>query len=436
VILIVYTTQYREGGDKFERVARTMAAEKAAEHGTDRVRSVAVESKAEFVAAVQGASGLTELHFIGHSGMYGPMFRTTKMPEQFSPHEWRTLRIPFASGATAHFHACRTARWFAPFFARTFNVPTFGYHWYTTVSTRRDRFRWEGPRRQRRPDAPLYVMGYPGRKSHGLPGAVGKYLHGRGVEAMKRFEPEPVQGDSSYDSVADLYDAVFTDITVRRDEWDWLMEHLPETPGRALDIGCGNGVLLRQLRAAGRITGGAGVDASKRMVELARQHAVKEGSDGVLEFATVDGPELPFPDASFDCVTSLLSFRYLDWDPLMNEIRRVLKPGGRILIVDMVTVPVGAKELPRFLASKLKVLAGALRRREFSRALARLVSDPRWATMLVYNPIRAEHEMRWYLESRYPPQRVETLNVGWNARVLAFDSGPLQPGYVAPQSYP
>ena len=56
------------------------------------------------------------------------------MPEQFSPHEWRTLDLPFAPDGEAFFHACRSARWFAPFFARTFNVPASGFHWYTTVS--------------------------------------------------------------------------------------------------------------------------------------------------------------------------------------------------------------------------------------------------------------------------------------------------------------
>jgi hypothetical protein len=56
--------------------------------------------------------------------------------------------------------------------------------------------------------------------------------------------------------------------------------------------------------------------------------------------------------------------------------------------------------------------------------------------MLRYNPIRAEHEMTWYLQSRFPGRTVQKINVGWNARVLAFDSGPLQPGVTAPQSYP
>jgi ubiquinone/menaquinone biosynthesis C-methylase UbiE len=432
MILILYTRLYREGGDKFARAARTMEADKRREHRDATVRAVAVESKAdvvaEFRAARAGGGAIDELHFIGHSGMYGPMFRTTSMPEQFSPHEWRTLDIPFAPGARAYFHACRTARWFAPFFARTFDVPTYGYHWYTTVSTRPDRFRWE--RLTRRTDGPVYILGCPGRKSHGIVGSLGKYVTGA-AETLKRFDPLPPEGDPTYDSVADLYDEVFQDITVREDEWRWLLRRLPPEPVRVLDVGCGNGALLLQLGA--RVSRGTGVDASAGMIERARRRAAAVPS---LDFVHIDGPVLPFPDASFDVVTSLLSFRYLDWDPVMNEVRRVLRPGGRLLIVDMVTVPARWRETPRLVAGLARAYAGRLRRREFGRRLRRLVSDPRWQTMLQYNPIRAEHEMKWYLESRFPGRRVETINVGRNARVLAFDSGPLQPGSVAPQSYP
>ncbi len=440
VIWIGYTTLYREGGPKFARAAETMRrakeAEAATRHPRPEIRCEKVESKLDFVQAMQrikdAGQELAELHFIGHSGMYGPMFRTTAMPEQFSPYEWRTLELPFAADGEAFFHACRSARWFAPFFARTFNVPASGYHWYTTVSLDPAHFKWERPGTP--PDAPLYVIGCKGRKSHGVAGSLRKYSGRAPAEAMQRFEPEDPGNDASYDSVAPLYAEVFEDIGVREVEWNWLTRHFDAVPGkpRVLDIGCGNGALLRKL--SGRIASGVGTDASPVMIELAAERARTEHPN--LQFQTVSEPKLPFPDASFDVVTSLLSFRYLDWDPIMNEIRRVLAPGGRIMIVDMVTAPVRMKEVPQLFFSKARTMLGTRKHRAFHGALGRLVSDPRWHKMLAYNPIRSEHEMKWYLESRFPGRKVERLDVAMHARVLAFDSGPLQPGTVPPQSYP
>ena len=63
--------------------------------------------------------------------------------------------------------------------------------------------------------------------------------------------------------------------------------------------------------------------------------------------------------------------------------------------------------------------------RRFAQALRQLVTDPAWQTMLKYNPVRAEHEYRWYLESRFPNGTLEILNVGWTHKLLAFDSGSL-----------
>lgn len=429
MILIVYTTQYRTGGDKFARAAETLRIEKTSAYPGREVACIPVESKADFVAAIQRGETITELHFIGHSGMYGPMFRTMSMPEQFSPHEWRTLKIPFAQGGQAYFHACRTARWFAPFFARTFQVPAHGYHWYTTVSARSDRFQWEG--RASEAMRPLYIRGCPGKKSHGLLGSLAKYTAGK-LEPMKRFDPAPLEGDASYDSVAALYDDAFADITVRKAEWNWINAHLPpaaEKP-RVLDIGCGNGSLLLQLQD--RIGPSVGADASAGMIARAQARQSRH-----VSFTAIDGPALPFPDASFDVVTSLLSFRYLDWDPIMCEIRRVLRPGGKLLVVDMVTAPVSWRDAPKLVAGKTQtLLALGSKDQRFATSLKKLVKDPRWHTMLRYNPIRAQHEFTWYLESRFPGQKVETLDVGWNARVLAFDSGPWDDSWVAPQSYP
>lgn len=441
-IWIGYTTLYREGGARFSRVARTMGRELSQRDPSANVVVEAVESKADFVRSMRtiAASGrpLRELHFVGHSGMYGPMFRTTKVPEQLSPHEWRTLEIPFAEGATASFHCCRSARWFASFFARTFRVPTSGYHLYTTFSRHPARFAWDPPTSTA--DDPLYVVALPGKKSHGVGASVLKYAHVLPIEKMKRFEPEPEDVDTSYDAVAELYDEAFADISVRGPEVSWIEAHLPPStrsstgeacPPRVLEIGAGNGALLARLSP--RITRGLGVDASRGMVQRAR---ARFGHVPNLAFETIRGPDLPAADASIDVVVSMLSWRYLDWDPMMAEIRRVLAPGGRLLVVDMVAAPATLRDAPKLVVSAAKSAREGLLQAGFKQKLGKLVGDPRWAHMLKYNPIRAEHEYRWYFEGRFPGQALEVLTVALASRVVAFDTGPLPRGFSLPQSYP
>ena len=427
MILIVYTTLYREGGPRFAQVARTLQARLQHEHPGTRVECTAVESKADVRTALADAQGLQQLHFVGHGGLYGPMFGTTRWPEQFSPHEWRTLDVPFAPGATAHIHACRSARWFAPFFARTFGVRTHGFHWYTAFSADPVRFVPVPPWFD--PSAPLYVAGCPGRKSHGSLATLRKYTGRMPLERPVAFDPG--EAEASYDPVADDYDAVFDDIAVRRDELRWIEAHLPTAPLDLLDLGCGNGALLQKL--APRLRQGVGLDASSRMVQLAQRR--NAGADH-LRFDRVDGPALPLPDQSIDVAVSLLSFRYLDWDPLMLELRRVLRPTGKLLVVDMVDKPVGLRQAPRMVADKLRVRLTELRHRGYAQARARMVGSPAWARMLRYNPMRAFHEYDWYLGSRFPRGTLDVLNVGRRAQVLAFDTGPFAHAQLQEMAYP
>jgi hypothetical protein len=65
-----------------------------------------------------------------------------------------------------------------------------------------------------------------------------------------------------------------------------------------------------------------------------------------------------------------------------------------------------------------------------------MFGSTRWPEQLSPHPIRAAHEYRWYLESRFPGRRLETLNVGRQVRLVAFDSGALEPGHPTPLSYP
>ncbi|HMJ08559.1 MAG TPA: methyltransferase domain-containing protein, partial [Pyrinomonadaceae bacterium] len=327
-----------------------------------------------------------------------------------------------------YFHCCRSARWFAPFFARTFNIKAYGFFWYTTFSKSKETYRYAGANGDAET---LYTIGCKGRKSHGLFASARKFAGVMKAETMKEFEPRPPSGDTSYDRVAELYDAAFTDIRVRKDEWKWLNEHLPAGKIRVLDIGCGNGALLHALSS--RIESGAGVDESPSIVERAR---IRNAENDHIDLKKIDGPNLPFEDASFDVVISLMSFRYLDWDPLIREIKRVTKAGGKFLIVDMVTVPVKLSEYPRLLADKVRTVIGQRKNTAFNADLQKLVSHPDWKKMLEFNPIRSEHEMKWYLESRFPGRKMESLNMAWNSRIVAFDSGPVENGVEVKLSYP
>ena len=202
VIVIAYTTLYRKGGHQFPLVADTLARETKEGGFTGEIISRAVESKREVLKIFDeiGAAGRTirEFHFVGHSGMYGPMFGTVAFPEQFSPYEWETMNIPFSKGASAYFHCCRSARWFAPFFARTFNVRAYGFFWYTTFSRSKTRYRYASGDTA----APLYTIGCKGRRSHGLGASLVKFAGLMPAEEIKAFDPSPPTGDTSYNHVA------------------------------------------------------------------------------------------------------------------------------------------------------------------------------------------------------------------------------------------
>ncbi|WP_026275684.1 class I SAM-dependent methyltransferase [Salinispora tropica] len=96
---------------------------------------------------------------------------------------------------------------------------------------------------------------------------------------------------------------------------------------RVLDAGCGSGPLSEALRAKGAIV--TGFDSSPAMVELAR---TRLGEDADLQVADISLP-LPFADGAFDDVVVSLVLHYLqDWGAALSELRRVLKPGGRLLL--------------------------------------------------------------------------------------------------------
>ncbi|MCA9931745.1 MAG: methyltransferase domain-containing protein [Anaerolineales bacterium] len=109
-------------------------------------------------------------------------------------------------------------------------------------------------------------------------------------------------------------------------------------PGESiLDVGCGTGKLIF---AAEKVVGGegtaVGIDVEAGMVVQAKAGAAKTHSRAT--FATTSITRIPYPDNSFDVVTSSLVYHHLNQTEKregLQEVMRVLKPNGRLLIVDL-----------------------------------------------------------------------------------------------------
>jgi len=110
---------------------------------------------------------------------------------------------------------------------------------------------------------------------------------------------------------------------------------LPLDGRRVLDIGCGTGLLTKEIARRMRSGTVIGIDASAPMIDYARRKHASAAAAYRLALAE----QLPFPDASFDAVVSALFFHHVNLDlkaRVAREIARVLKPGGKVAIADFV----------------------------------------------------------------------------------------------------
>jgi ubiquinone/menaquinone biosynthesis C-methylase UbiE len=107
---------------------------------------------------------------------------------------------------------------------------------------------------------------------------------------------------------------------------------VPERATDLLDIACGTGLfesMLRESRPRLRITG---VDLSPEMLDRARE---RFAGDPNISFVVGSAERLPFADASFDVIACNNAFHLVqDGSAALREFRRVLRPAGRVIIVD------------------------------------------------------------------------------------------------------
>jgi len=172
----------------------------------------------------------------------------------------------------------------------------------------------------------------------------GVVLAGSGlfIAALRaRSRPRQADGDGLGTTLhsARLYDWMATAYTLGRESR--LRERTLDVAGitanqHVLDVGCGTGTLsLAAKKRVGPNGSVRGVDASPEMIGRASAKAVRRGLAVTFEVAAAQS--LPFADGAFDLVLCSLAFHHLPREArafALAEMRRVLKPGGRALVVE------------------------------------------------------------------------------------------------------
>lgn len=153
---------------------------------------------------------------------------------------------------------------------------------------------------------------------------------------MRRFSQEPVDRptftarfDRFYTRFATAYDLLIKLFPVWK---KWLRHAIPHLHGpRILEVSFGTGWLMTQYADRAEVHG---VDLNARMIAVARKNLQQAGLTAELLRASVEA--LPFADACFDTVLSTMAFSgYPDAQQALTELLRVLKPDGRLVIIDV-----------------------------------------------------------------------------------------------------
>lgn len=183
--------------------------------------------------------------------------------------------------------------------------------------------------------------------------SVQEQAHGRWVRDM-------------FGNIATRYDFINRVIAVNFDR-SWrklvvkkLQPELQKPDGLVLDIACGTGDLSLELQKNSKAQI-VGTDFCRPMMTVAQEKTQK--SNLKIPYIEADGMNLPFADNKFDAVTASFGLRnFANWQQGLDEMRRVLKPGGRLAILEFAipTLPVFREVYNVYFDRVLPFVGGAL----------------------------------------------------------------------------
>jgi demethylmenaquinone methyltransferase/2-methoxy-6-polyprenyl-1,4-benzoquinol methylase len=164
------------------------------------------------------------------------------------------------------------------------------------------------------------------------------------VEKVNPYNADQRKNDQvtrMFNDIAPMYDRLNGALSLGIDDY-WRSDSLKELrkykPRHMLDIATGTGdfaILAQKILQPETITA---VDISEGMMAVGREKVAKRGIDDIIRFEYQDCAEMTFADNSFDAATVSFGVRnFEDIDKSFQEVRRVVKPGGVFLFIELTT---------------------------------------------------------------------------------------------------